>query len=168
MHQMFGNASLDAERHFVDICCCERTVQPKPTARILMNAGASKRSIKQEQKCGVVSDEVPGGHAGRPPRTFSRIRRRYAMRACALKPRSLRRRHKRNRPQCRQPVPKWHCLSRIGSKRREVLPRSLFRKARKKRKNGFAGIERCDAQANSFADSMRRCEEVDERHHVGQ
>ena len=26
-----------------------------------------------------------------------------------------------------------HCLSRIGSKRREVLPRSLFRKARKKR-----------------------------------
>lgn len=41
-------------------------------------------------------------------------------------------------------------------------------KARKKRKNGFAGIERCDAQANSFADSMRRCEEVDERHHVGQ
>ena len=156
MHQMFGNASLDAERHFVDICCCERTVQPKPTARILMNAGASKRSIKQAQKCGVVSDEVPGGHAGRPPRTFSRIRRRYAMRACALKPRSLRRRHKRNRPQCRQPVPKWN------RRRRSAC------RARKKRKNGFAGIERCDAQANSFADSMRRCEEVDERHHVGQ
>ena len=157
MHQIFGNASLDAERHFVDICCCERTVQPKPTGRILMNAGASKCPIRQAQKCGVVSDGVPGGHAGRPPRAFSRIRRRYAMRACALKPRSLRRRHKRNRPQCRQPVPKWN-------RRR----RSAYRETPQKRKNGFAGIERCDAQANSFADSMRRCEKVDERHHVGQ